>query len=56
MFIKFINLDPDLCPISQVDIGAIKFILGGANAMCPGFTSKGGIVPKVNANTVVVYY
>lgn len=26
-------------------IGAIKFILGGANIMCPGFTSAGGNMP-----------
>ena len=29
----------------QVDKGAIKFILGGANIMCPGFTSSGGRLP-----------
>lgn len=32
----------------QVDKGAIKFILGGANIMCPGFTSPGGKLPKIN--------
>lgn len=26
----------------MVDKGAIKFILDGANIMCPGITSKGG--------------
>jgi len=26
----------------QVDRGAIKFVLSGANIMCPGMTSKGG--------------
>ncbi|GAB5030540.1 pseudouridine synthase and archaeosine transglycosylase domain-containing protein [Nannochloropsis oceanica] len=26
----------------QVDKGAIRFVLGGANIMCPGLTSKGG--------------
>jgi len=30
----------------QVDKGAIRFILGGANIMCPGFTSPGGIIPE----------
>lgn len=50
------KLDPDLIAFSQVDKGAIKYILDGANAMCPGFTSKGGIVPKVKASTVVVSY
>ena len=28
-------------PIMQVDKGAIKFVLSGANIMCPGFTSPG---------------
>lgn len=26
----------------QVDTGAIKFVMGGANVMCPGLTSPGG--------------
>jgi PUA domain protein len=30
----------------QTDKGAIRFVLGGANIMCPGFTSKGGSVPE----------
>ncbi|CAG8454915.1 2894_t:CDS:2 [Ambispora gerdemannii] len=34
-------LDPDAFPRVQVDRGAIKFILSGANIMCPGLTSKG---------------
>lgn len=50
-----VKIVPELLPTSQVDKGAIKFILDGANAMCPGFTSKGGIVPQVKAETVVVY-
>lgn len=29
----------------QVDKGAIPFVLGGANIMCPGFTSAGGKLP-----------
>ncbi|KAL1934280.1 hypothetical protein VTP01DRAFT_6462 [Rhizomucor pusillus] len=32
---------PDLLPKIQVDRGAIKFVLSGANIMCPGLTSKG---------------
>lgn len=30
----------------QVDKGAIRFVLGGANIMCPGFTSPGGAIPE----------
>ena len=29
-------------PEVQVDKGAIRFVLGGANIMCPGLTSAGG--------------
>lgn len=28
----------------QVDRGAIKFVLAGANIMCPGLTSPGGVL------------
>ncbi|EIE80762.1 hypothetical protein RO3G_05467 [Rhizopus delemar RA 99-880] len=32
---------PNILPKLQVDRGAIKFVLSGANIMCPGLTSKG---------------
>lgn len=35
-------LVPDMMPKIQVDKGAIKFILSGADIMCPGLTSAGG--------------
>lgn len=39
----------------QVDKGAIKFILSGANIMCRGFTSAGGLIPTpLDINTPVV--
>lgn len=34
-----------------VDKGAIPFILGGANIMCPGLTNEGGIMPPDNGDT-----
>ena len=37
--------DPTLLPWVQVDKGAIKFILSGANIMCPGLTSPGANLP-----------
>jgi len=41
----------------QTDKGAIRFVLGGANIMCPGFTSKGGSVPDgLAAETPVAIY
>jgi PUA domain protein len=33
---------PDLLPTVQVDRGAIKFVLKGADIMAPGLTSAGG--------------
>jgi PUA domain protein len=40
------KLPRDAFPWVQVDRGAVKFVLGGANIMCPGLTSKGGVVPE----------
>lgn len=40
--------DPALLPRVQIDRGAIRFILAGANMMCPGFTSKGGSLPPAS--------
>jgi malignant T-cell-amplified sequence len=34
-----------MMPRIQVDTGAIKFVLGGANVMCPGINSPGGAMP-----------
>ena len=46
-----------MMPRLQVDKGAIRFILGGANIMCPGFTSKGGWLPEaLDAETPVAIY
>ena len=43
-----------MCPLMQVDKGAITFVLSGANIMCPGLTSKGAIMtPGLNANDIV---
>lgn len=45
--LKFVHKFPRECFKSlQVDKGAIKFILGGSDIMCPGITSKGGVIPS----------
>ena len=36
---------PDMMKSVQVDKGAIKFVLSGANIMCRGLTSPGGRLP-----------
>ena len=62
MISKFVDVvwscgaDPFLLPHMQVDKGAIKFILSGANVMCPGLTSPGARVSDVHAETVVVSF
>ena len=44
--------DPTLLPIMRVDKGAIKFVLQGANIMCPGLTSPGGSLAEVGVDTL----
>lgn len=44
-FLVLTYVDPFLLPSLQIDRGAIRFLLGGAHMMCPGFTSPGGKLP-----------
>lgn len=44
--LKLLHKYPNMMSWMQVDRGAIRFVLGGANIMCPGFTSAGGMIPK----------
>ena len=51
----WIFADPDIMQKIQVDRGAIRFVLSGANIMCPGLTSPGGVLDdEVEAETPVV--
>ncbi|ODV83698.1 hypothetical protein CANARDRAFT_9262 [[Candida] arabinofermentans NRRL YB-2248] len=49
---------PDAFPSVQVDRGAIKFVLSGANIMCPGLTSAGAKLPEepLEKETTVTIY
>eukprot|EP00897_Mesotaenium_endlicherianum_P007215 jgi/Mesen1/6521/ME000332S05529 len=40
--LRLLHQFPDIMKKVQVDRGAIKFVMAGANIMCPGLTSKGG--------------
>ncbi|MQM06359.1 hypothetical protein Taro_039179, partial [Colocasia esculenta] len=40
--LRLLHQYPDIMKKFQVDRGAIKFVLAGANIMCPGLTSPGG--------------
>ena len=53
--IVFDITDPNIMKKLQVDRGAIKFVLSGANIMCPGLTSPGGALDEeVEAESPVV--
>jgi PUA domain protein len=43
-----------MLPQVQVDRGAIKFVMSGANIMCPGLTSPGGKLPEEIPNNAIV--
>eukprot|EP00357_Protocruzia_adherens_P037376 CAMPEP_0115033102 /NCGR_PEP_ID=MMETSP0216-20121206/39617_1 /TAXON_ID=223996 /ORGANISM="Protocruzia adherens, Strain Boccale" /LENGTH=132 /DNA_ID=CAMNT_0002411255 /DNA_START=161 /DNA_END=559 /DNA_ORIENTATION=- len=51
--LRLLHKYPFMCPHMQVDKGAIKFMLTGANPMCPGFTSPGGRMDEVEEDQVV---
>ena len=45
--LRFVHMYPDIKFTSvTVDKGAIPFLLGGANVMCPGLTNVGGCMPE----------
>jgi len=46
--------DPFMLPQEQVDRGAIRFILSGANIMCPGLTSPGAKMIPQPKDAIVV--
>lgn len=56
--LKIVHKYPDCFPRVQVDRGAIKFVLSGANIMCPGLTSAGAKLPEENLDkeTIVTIY
>lgn len=59
LFSKFLCsyfTDPFILPHQQVDKGAIKFVLSGANIMCPGLTSPGAKLYPSASETVVVSF
>ncbi|XP_074651962.1 malignant T-cell-amplified sequence 1-like [Tubulanus polymorphus] len=51
--LKLLHKYPFILPLMQVDKGAIKFVLSGANIMCPGLTSPGAKMSDVPTDSVV---
>ncbi|KAJ9095778.1 hypothetical protein QFC20_006573 [Naganishia adeliensis] len=55
--LKILHKYPAMLPHVQIDRGAIKFLLAGANMMAPGLLSKGGHLPDgLPADTVVAIH
>ncbi|KAG5036088.1 hypothetical protein AAZX31_04G213700 [Glycine max] len=44
--LRLLHLYPNIMKKLQVDRGAIRFVLAGANIMCPGLTSPGGVLDE----------
>jgi PUA domain protein len=42
--LRVLHQYPDMMPKLRADQGAIKFVLSGANIMCPGLTSPGATI------------
>lgn len=51
--LKLYHKFPVFLSMQQVDKGAIRFVLSGANIMCPGLTSPGAFMTPVEAGAVV---
>mmetsp|Transcript_21334 Transcript_21334/g.43296 ORF Transcript_21334/g.43296 Transcript_21334/m.43296 type:complete len:185 (+) Transcript_21334:135-689(+) len=49
--LKVVHKYPFILPTMRVDAGAIKFVLSGANIMCPGLTHK-NVVDELAQNEV----
>ncbi|KAI5640268.1 PUA domain-containing protein [Phthorimaea operculella] len=51
--LRLLHKYPFFLPMQQVDKGAIRFVLSGANIMCPGLTSPGARMSAVDKGQVV---
>merc|ERR1712227_436157 len=51
--LKLLHKYPFLLTHEQVDKGAIRFVLSGANIMCPGLTSPGAKMVDAEQDTIV---
>eukprot|EP00475_Leptophrys_vorax_P012929 TRINITY_DN19307_c0_g2_i1.p1 TRINITY_DN19307_c0_g2~~TRINITY_DN19307_c0_g2_i1.p1 ORF type:complete len:182 (+),score=20.19 TRINITY_DN19307_c0_g2_i1:101-646(+) len=55
--LRLLHQYPSMMRHMQVDRGAIKFVMSGANIMCPGLTSKGGSMDDgIPANAPVAIF
>uniref|UniRef100_A0A061S4R9 PUA domain protein n=1 Tax=Tetraselmis sp. GSL018 TaxID=582737 RepID=A0A061S4R9_9CHLO len=55
--LRLLHQWPNMMPKLRVDTGAIKFVLSGANIMCPGLTSPGATIHEdVGADAPVAIF
>jgi len=55
--LRLLHKYPNIMAHVQVDRGAIKFVMQGANIMCPGLTSPGGMLPEdLKPDTIVAVH
>ncbi|CAB3992700.1 malignant T-cell-amplified sequence 1-like [Paramuricea clavata] len=54
--LRLLHQYPFIMPHQQVDKGAIKFILSGANIMCPGLTSPGANLIDSDKDTIIAIH
>nr|CCC95328.1 unnamed protein product [Trypanosoma congolense IL3000] len=55
--LKLLHKYPFILPRQQIDFGGCKYVVSGANVMCPGLTSEGGrITPDIEAGQVVAIH
>lgn len=47
---------PDMYPRYTADAGAIKFLIKGANLMCPGLLNEQASMDEVEAGSIVSVY
>lgn len=52
--LQILHQYPDMMPHQQVDRGAVKFVLSGADIMCKGVTSEGGKLNEEVASGAIV--
>ncbi|KAK0133144.1 Malignant T-cell-amplified sequence 1 [Merluccius polli] len=52
--LRLLHKYPFILPHQQVDKGAIKFVLSGANIMCPGLTSPGAKLYPAATDTAIM--
>eukprot|EP00451_Oxyrrhis_marina_P001949 CAMPEP_0204275298 /NCGR_PEP_ID=MMETSP0468-20130131/25707_1 /ASSEMBLY_ACC=CAM_ASM_000383 /TAXON_ID=2969 /ORGANISM="Oxyrrhis marina" /LENGTH=183 /DNA_ID=CAMNT_0051251617 /DNA_START=42 /DNA_END=593 /DNA_ORIENTATION=- len=54
--LKLLHKYPSMLPKFQADRGAVKFVLNGANVMCPGLTHADAALEDVEAGRVVALH